>query len=130
MAKVVIVGEVKNQNWIKSYGVFQEIYKQEDGINSQDVAKNMLKGIEKTGAVEAIGNIDAISGFAIGIEDEYTGMIGVFQIDSDTHTWQNGIHTMSLELNFDTIMDLTTYRTAKAKKSKSKTVVDWSGLDE
>lgn len=130
MTNVVIVGEVKNQNWINSYGTFQDVYTQEDGINAQDVAKNMLKGIEKTGSIEGVGNIDAIAGFAIGIQDEYTGMIGVFQIDSDTHTWQNGIHTMSLELNFDTIMNLTTYRTAKTKKSKAKTVLDWSGLDE
>lgn len=129
MNSVVIVGEVKNQNLITAFGTFQEIYRQEDGVNSEAVAKNLLKGIEQTGTVEAAGHIDAVSGFAIGIQDEYTGLVGVFQIDSDTHTWKDGVHTMSLEINFDTIMDSKYYRTTKAKK-KSKPVVDWSGLNE
>lgn len=128
-SSLVIVGEVKNQEWINAFGTFQEIYRQEDGINADEVAKNLLKGVEQTGSVEALGNIDAVAGFAIGIEDDYTGLVGVFQIDTDTHTWKDGVHTMSLDLNFETIMDLKSYRTTKSKK-KTKSVVDWSGLNE
>ncbi len=38
-----------------------------------------------------------------------TGLNGVFWIDSDTHTWENGTHIMSLELNFKNIMDSKEY---------------------
>lgn len=41
------VGEVKNGNWIDKYGIYQQIYTKEKGINAETAAKNMLSGVEK-----------------------------------------------------------------------------------
>lgn len=121
----IVVGEVNNPEWVKAYGKFQKIYRKEDTVNATEVAKNMLTGVERKGSVEAIGNVNCITGYAVGIKDEYTGLVGTFQIDSDTHTWENGVHAMSLSINFDEIMDEKTYRSKKAKSSGS-TVLEWS----
>lgn len=99
------VGEVKNNDSISLYGIFQDVYTKEDGVNATTAANNMLKGIEKSASIEAIGNISCISGYGIKIKDSITGLTGKFWIENDTHTWENGNHTMSLELAFKNIMD-------------------------
>lgn len=104
--KVKQIGEVKNDAHIKNYGIFQGAYTEEDGINSTIAAKNMLKGITKEASIEAIGNIMCISGYGINIEDSLTKLTADFWIESDSHTWQDGIHTMSLSLAFKNIMDV------------------------
>lgn len=122
--ELIIIGEVNNPEWVAAFGKFQKVYQQEDGVNATEVAKNMLRGVERTGNVQALGNIYCITGYSVGIKDPYTGLIGQFQIDSDVHTWENGNHTMTLSLNFDDIMDEKTYR-SKAPKA-SQTVLQWS----
>lgn len=99
------IGEVKNSDWATDYGIFQGTYTKEDGINYNAAAKNILTGINKTASIEALGNINCISGYGIKIMDSITGLTGNFWIDSDTHTWENNVHTMSLELAFKNIMD-------------------------
>jgi hypothetical protein len=98
-------GEVKNIDWIKNYGIFQSTYTKEDGVNANTAAKNMLTGIEKSATIEAIGNIECISEYGVKIKDSATNLTGVFWIDNDTHTWENGVHTMELELAFKNIME-------------------------
>jgi hypothetical protein len=125
MSELQIVGKVSNPDWINQYGMFQKIYKQEDGINAADVAQNMLKGLEQKGTIQALGDVTCITGYSVAIKDDYTGMWGIFQIDSDTHTWENNIHKMTLELNFSEIMDEKKYRVKKASKSSSNTILEW-----
>jgi hypothetical protein len=125
MANFVVIGEVSNPDWVKAYGKFQKVYRKEDGVDAVTAARNMLQGIERKGTVEAIGNVDCITGYAVGIKDQYTGLVGIFQIDSDTHVWENGAHTMTLSVNFDEIMDEKTYRTKK-KKASSTSQIQWN----
>ncbi len=100
------VGVVKNANNIKRYGIYQSIYTKEKGVNAKTAAKNMLSGVEKKVNVEAIsGNIKCVSGDGVVVYDQATGLNGVFWIQNDTHTWENGQHTMSLELSFKNVMD-------------------------
>lgn len=99
------IGEVKNNDWICSYGIFQDIYTKEDGINATVAANNILVGVDKTASVEALGNIHCVSGYGVKIKDTITGLTGTFWINSDTHTWENNNHTMSLELAFKNIMN-------------------------
>jgi len=104
------VGEVKKEQWVEKYGLFQQIYKKEKGINEQAAAKSMLQGIEKRVTVEGInGDLKCIAGNGVEVYDKATGLNGLFWIDSDTHTWENGTHIMSLELNFKNIMDSKEY---------------------
>lgn len=36
------VGEVKNGNWIDKYGIYQQIYTKEKGINAETAAKKYV----------------------------------------------------------------------------------------
>lgn len=99
------VGVVKNANWIKTYGVYQDVYdndrkKKKATKADKNEAKKMLEGVDKKTTVEAIGDIRCVSGRAITILDTATNTSAEFWIKSDTHTWENGIHTMTLELKF------------------------------
>lgn len=55
--------------------------------------------------VQGLDCPQAITGKAIEITESYTGLTGVFFIDSDTHTWRNGIYSNKLTLVFDRMSD-------------------------
>lgn len=100
------VGTVKHSGNLRRYGVYQEIYTKEKGVNAKKAAKEMLSGIEKKVNAEVIdGNIQCTAGAGVKVYDKATGLHGLFWIESDTHTWEGGRHTMSLELSFKNIMD-------------------------
>lgn len=100
------VGEVKKEEWVEKYGIYQQTYKKESGINEVTAATNMFTGIEKKVTVDGInGGIHCIAGNAVEVWDKATGLKGIFWIDSDTHTWENGTHIMNLDLNFKNLMD-------------------------
>lgn len=99
------IGEAKNEEWINLYGIFQDIYTKEDGVNELAKAKSMIKGISQEASIEALGNVQCISGYGVKIRDSITGLWGKFWIDTDTHTWQNGVYMMSLDLTFKNLMD-------------------------
>lgn len=99
-------GEVKKKDWIKQFGIYQQIYKEEKGINKITAANNLLSGIERTISLDGIdGNLDCIAGNGIKILDIATRLHGLYWIDNDSHTWQDGIHTMHLDLNFQNLME-------------------------
>ncbi|KNF07174.1 hypothetical protein CLPU_22c00260 [Gottschalkia purinilytica] len=100
-----VINYSSNTEWIKNYGLLQEIYQKEDEKDPNIVAKNMLNDIEREASVEALGYMDCMAGNAVKIRDSSTGLVGLFYIDNDTHTFENGQHTMSLGLNFENIMD-------------------------
>lgn len=110
------IGEVKNDDWIQKYGIYQQIYKKEKGINEVTAATNMFIGIEKKVTLDGIdGDLKCIAGNAVEVQDKATGLDGIFWIDSDTHIWENGTHIMNLELNFKNIMDSKEYEETKDK---------------
>lgn len=100
------IGVVKQNDHIKRYGIYQEIYTKEKGVNAKKAAKALLVGVEKKVNAEIIdGNVKCTAGAGVRVYDKATGLEGLFWIDSDTHTWENGNHKMSLELNFKNVMD-------------------------
>ena len=103
--KGVQVGEVKKGEWAEKYGIYQKAYKKESGVNAKAAASNMLQGVEKKVSLDGIdGDLRCIAGNGVEVHDKATGLKGLFWIDSDTHTWKDGVHTMSLELNFKNIV--------------------------
>ncbi|MCM1184435.1 MAG: hypothetical protein NC337_13770 [Roseburia sp.] len=99
-------GEVKNDEWVKKYGIYQKTYKKEKGMNEITAATNMFSGIEKKVTIDGInGDLKCIAGNAVEVRDAATGLAGIFWIDADMHTWENGVHLMNLELNFKNLMD-------------------------
>ena len=96
--------EVKDESMLKMHGLFQEVYKIEEGKDANIEAKKLLHGIDKTCSLEGFGDTSCVSGYGVQIKDSSTGLVGLFYIDSDTHTWEGGKYTISLELNFYNIM--------------------------
>lgn len=103
--KLKKLGQVQNKNNIAKYGVYQQTYTKEKGVNAKTAAKGLLTGIVKEASVEAIGNINAVAGKSIEIKDKATGLVGTFYIASDTHTFENGVHTMFLGLVWKNVME-------------------------
>lgn len=50
--------------------------------------------------VECLGDPELISGSAVLLRANTTGVTGLCWIDSDTHTWKNGQYFCRLSLNF------------------------------
>lgn len=100
-----VVGTVEDAEAQKKYGVVQRVYKQEDGKDATTEAKALLQTIEQSGAVTALSDVRAVSGYAIPVQEAVTGLYGRFFIESDTHTFTNGKAEMQLTLAFSNMMD-------------------------
>ncbi len=104
-----LIGQIENSSWIKFFGVLQENYTKEEDKNQNTVAKNMLNGINQEVSIEAIGNWNCRTGYAVKTKIFYIDVLqsAVMYIDGDTHTWDvgTGKYTMSLNLSFKNIMD-------------------------
>ena len=117
------VSEVKNDEWLKTYGLFQDVYKQQEGKDSNAEAKAMLKDIEQTCSLTGFGDTTCITGYGVQVKDTHTGLVGLFYIDSDTHTWEGGNYTIDLELNFKNIMN----EVSAGEDEKTETNVNLDG---
>lgn len=83
-------------------GRLQDVYK---GDGGKSAARSLLKGIEQTASVDALGDFDCIVGNAVQVKEPHTGLVGKFFIDNDSHTFENGQHQMKLGLAFSNLMD-------------------------
>jgi len=102
------IGQRLNADSISTYGIFQKNYVKEDGVNSITAADALLKTVpDQTISIEAVGDINCLSGYRVAVKDLATGLEGEYWIMSDKHTWSGGVHTMELELSFKQIMDVT-----------------------
>lgn len=99
------IGSVSNSNWIKKYGIFQNAISVDSG-NGKTEAKAELQGINKTANLTMIGDCRCVSGLGVIIEDSRTGLKGKFWIENDSHEWNGGVYTTTLELAFKNIMDI------------------------
>lgn len=117
------VSEVKNEEWHKTYGLFQDVYKQQEGKDSNAEAKAMLKDIEQTCSLTGFGDTTCITGYGVQVKDTHTGLVGLFYIDSDTHTWEGENYTIDLELNFKNIMN----EVSAGEDEKTETNVNLDG---
>lgn len=99
------LGQVQSKKNVEKYGIYQKTYTKEKGVNAKSEAKAMMVGITQEASVDAIGDVRAVSGTSIEINDLATGLTGTFFISSDTHTFSNGVHVMKLGLSWDNIME-------------------------
>lgn len=95
------IGEVSDSDSMSKYGTYQEIYTQTDNdTDVQKAAKEQMKEPEQSLSVTALGDISATGGAGIKLSDSATGQYGLYWIKNDKHTFENGQHTMTLELSF------------------------------
>ena len=118
------VAVYENEKWTKLYGIYQETYTKESGVNAKTAAEALFVGIEKSASLEALGDVRATSGKSIKIKDSSTGLTGIFWIENDEHTWENGQYHMSLELAFKNTMEYASVNEAdeegKTKKGNGR----------
>lgn len=102
--------------------MYQSVYTKEKGVNAKTAAKALLTGVTKEASIEALGNIAAVSGKSINIQNSAAKLTGKFYITSDTHKFENGTHTMSLSLSYVNTMEegADTESTKSSKKNKPK----------
>ena len=96
---------IENAANVKKYGLLQDTYNKEKDKDASTVAKSMLTSIEQTASVESLGDLSCTTGKAVKVSETYTGLTGIFWVNSDTHSFENAQHTMSLELSFKVMMD-------------------------
>lgn len=99
------IKDVRDEESIKLYGIFQDVIKQTNNTDATEEAKSKLKGVERKCTLSGFGDYTCVTGRGVKVKDTYTGLIGLFYIDADTHTWENGIYSIDLELNFKNIMN-------------------------
>lgn len=92
-----------------TYGVIRSVIQQSEGKEqeAQDKAQAEIddNGLDQSATVECLGNIQNISGNTVVIQEPYTGLCGLFWIESDTHEWKNGVYYNKLTLSFRELMD-------------------------
>jgi len=103
-----VVGSVEESGWVTNYGLLQSTYRQEEGKDAKAMAKVLLSDVARSADVQLVGGpgtYDLIAGNSVLIEESYTGLTGRFYIDSDTHTFENNQHSISLQLKYKNTMD-------------------------
>lgn len=102
-----LIGTQKDSESIRLYGLFQNYLKQADGDNATAKAKKIIadNGVSQKITINCNGNIANIAGGTVVIREPYTGLYGLFYIDSDIHTWKRGQYYNKLVVNFRNIMD-------------------------
>ena len=99
------IGEVSDAGSLGMFGTFQKIYRQEEGVDPQTAATNMLNvKPSQTLKVSGVGDANCLSCYFVQVKDASTGLSGRYWISSDTHTWEAGAYTMDLDLEFDSLM--------------------------
>lgn len=98
--KMVAVFELDNIDEFP--GILQAVYK---GENPKTEGKALLKKPTVEASIDGLGSTECITGRAVVIHEPVTGLDGLFYIDSDRHTFHNGLHFMSLQLSLQNVMD-------------------------
>lgn len=98
---------IKNDEAIRLYGLMQEYIKQSEGTDAGSKAQKLIddNGVQQKITVNNLGNVANITGGTVVVREPHTGLYGLFYIDSDIHTWKNGLYLIKLVLNFRNIMD-------------------------
>lgn len=73
--------------------------------SAKEEAKKMLTGRERSASLDGYGDTTCITGYGVTVTDSSTGLKGLFYIDTDSHTWENGEYKIQLNLNYKNIMN-------------------------
>lgn len=87
-------------------GFMQAILTQAEGEDAEKEARATLldDDIKQTVTVTCEGDLSLLTGQAVQVRLTSAGVMGLFWIESDTHTWKDGQYTTKLSLNFRNIM--------------------------
>ena len=112
------VDYVRNDEHIKKYSMFQEVYKTDPNKDTQTEAKALLTKPERSGYITALGDYRVKSSYSITVKDSL--FKGQFWVKADTHTFADGKHEMKLELEFENLMNEEKTEKEEEKKERGK----------
>lgn len=87
-------------------GLMQEIIRQTGKDEKAAEAQKLLdeSEAEQKITVHNLGNIANVTGGTVVLREPYTGLFGLFYIDSDLHEWKRGQYYNKLVLNYKAMM--------------------------
>lgn len=100
-----LIKEISDNNDLKTYGSFQKSITQSEGKDESKRARSLLQGIDNKISITGFGDNSCITGNAVKVYDNYTKVTGLFYIESDKHTWKDGIYTVDLVLKLENVMN-------------------------
>lgn len=91
---------------IELYGTMERHLQQSETGDAYAEAEALLadNAFSQNVTVEVLGDTRLITGETVMVEEEHTGLTGLFWIDADTHTWQRDQYTCKLTLNCRNVM--------------------------
>lgn len=92
---------ISDDDSARRYSMYQTTYSVNPEKDTATEARALLTKPEREGNVTALGDFRAISGYSIKIRD--ANFNGQFWIESDSHEFRGGIHTMKLKLAFENL---------------------------
>lgn len=105
------VAEKSNTEIENKIGILQEVEQREESLSEaqiKDLISSMLdekSTPERSLDVEALGNVDVVSGIGVYIIIPELSLAKTFYVDSDTHIFKGNLHTMQLKLNLANDLD-------------------------
>jgi prophage tail gpP-like protein len=96
---------VKNSSLSKQFGVMQYVEGMDEKAKRSQLeqrANALLKEfgvINDQASIEAVGIDEVIAGTSVYVREPMTKILGGFYVSSDSHHYENGAHTMSLEIS-------------------------------
>ncbi|HHS9321114.1 TPA: XkdQ/YqbQ family protein [Clostridioides difficile] len=113
------ISEKVDDKIFKDVGVIMQKVIQQQENSTVDI-ESEFKGIEQTCSLKGYGDVTCITGRGVKVKDNYTGLVGLFYIDTDKHNWDSsGNYEIDLDLNFQNIMDEKTAGQDEQKESSS-----------
>ena len=91
---------------IELYGTMERHVQQTGSNDPYAEAEALLQdnGFSQNVVVEVLGDPRLITGETVVVEEEHTGLQGIFWIDADTHTWTRDQYSCKLTLNCRNVM--------------------------
>lgn len=91
---------------IALYGTMERHVQQTGSNDPYAEAEALLQdnGFSQNVVVEVLGDPRLITGETVVVEEEHTGLQGIFWIDADTHTWTRDQYSCKLTLNCRNVM--------------------------
>ncbi|WP_025846475.1 hypothetical protein [Brevibacillus agri] len=128
--KKPIIATVKNDALIKRFGIMQHLENVDPDMTRSQVeqrAKQLLAElgtIDDDARVDALGNPEVVAGAAVYVRESMTGIVGGFYVSTDSHTFANGNHTMSLTLSATDDLPTLEYEPPPEPKQRKRTKGD------
>ncbi|EMI10364.1 XkdQ/YqbQ family protein [Anoxybacillus gonensis] len=103
--KKPITATVKNDELIKKFGIMQHLENADSKLNKSQIeqlARQLLKEhgtIKDEATLDTVGIDEVVAGTSVYVKEKVTGIVGGYYVISDSHRYENGVHTMSLVLS-------------------------------